>query len=504
MNKQLRKLAVALIACYLALFIKLNFMQVIDAEDLNAKPENGRQVVRDFNRPRGDVVTADGKLVAHSEESDGRYKYQRTYPTDDLFAHSVGSYSLLFGSDGVERTYNDELSGNTTDFRVRGFLEPFRDEPNVGTVALTMRSDVQQVAKDALGTRPGSVVALDPRTGAILAMWSYPTYNPNLTSVNDATTARIFKEAFDADPAKPRLAKKFRDRFFPGSTFKVVTAATGVDSGKVTEETPNYPASTGYQPPLTTRRIGNFGGSSCGGALFDLLKVSCNAGFAQMGSQLLGPDLMIEGAQKFGFNEKAPIDLPGTAASVFPTDFGKRLRDGDNPGDAAIFENTPGLAQASIGQNSVSATPLEMALVAGAFGNGGTIMAPHVMSEIRDRKGDVVQSYEQSIWKTAVTPATAETMRRAMIGVANGGTASGLAISGVEVGGKTGTAQLGTDPPKSHAWIIGFAGPPGQPAQVAVAVLVEGQPGASEQTGGKVAAPIAKRVLEAALAPAGP
>ena len=169
MNGQLRKLAVALMACYLALFVKLNFLQVIDAKELNEEPGNGRSIARDFNRPRGDIESADGELVAHSVETDGRFKYQRQYPTDDLFAHTVGSYSLLFGSDGVERRYNEELSGNTADFRLRGFLDPLVEEPNVGTVRLTLRADVQRVAREALGTRPGSVVARDPRSGGVLA-----------------------------------------------------------------------------------------------------------------------------------------------------------------------------------------------------------------------------------------------------------------------------------------------------------------------------------------------
>jgi peptidoglycan glycosyltransferase len=208
---------------------------------------------------------------------------------------------------------------------------------------------------------------------------------------------------------------------------------------------------------------------------------------------------MIDGARRFGFDDVPPVDLPRAVKSVFPTDFGARIRAGDNPGDADVFEATPQLAQASIGQNDVSATPLEMALVAAAIGNGGTIMTPHVMGDIRDRDGEEVDTYQASVWKTAVSVATAAVMKEAMVGVVTDGTASAMAIPGVEVGGKTGTAQLGTTPPRSHAWVIGFAGQPGRTADVAVAVLVQGQPGASEQTGGKVAAPIAKRVMEAAL-----
>lgn len=499
MNQQLRKLAIALMACFLALFVQLNRLQVFDAAELNRRPDNGREIVRDFNRPRGDIVTADGVLVAHSEKSEGRYRYQRTYPRQDLFAHTVGSYSLLFGSTGVEKQYNDQLSGNTSEFRFRGFLDPFTEEPNVGTVDLTLRADVQEVARDALGQKLGSVVALDPRTGEILAMWSYPAFNPEFTALNDPVAAEAFKQGFDRDPAKPLLARAYRDRFFPGSTFKVITASAGLESGKVTEDTPVFPPAGGYQPPLTTRTIRNFDGATCGGALIALLRVSCNSGFAEMGAELLGPDPMVERAEAFGFNDTPPLDLPGAVESVFPTDYGKRLRGGSAPGNADVYEGTPQLAQASIGQFDVSASPLEMALVAGAIGNGGVMMTPHVMSEIRDRKGEVVDQYQDTPWKTAVQPATAAVMRKAMVEVVAKGTAERMAIDGVEVGGKTGTAQLGTTPPRSHAWVIGFAGPAGEPAHVAVAVLVQGQQGASEQTGGRVAAPIAARVLKAAL-----
>jgi len=196
---------------------------------------------------------------------------------------------------------------------------------------------------------------------------------------------------------------------------------------------------------------------------------------------------MINGAESFGFNQRPPIDLPAPAASAFPTDFTNDL---------------PALAQASIGQNDVQATPLQMALVAAGVGNGGVVMTPHVLAEIRDGDNDVVETYDDSAWHQAISPDASATMRQAMVGVVEDGTATGLQMPGFEVGGKTGTAQLGTDPPSSHAWIIGFAGPPGGQPEVAVAVIVEAQPGVSEITGGQVAAPIARAVMEAALVPA--
>ncbi|MEZ5321437.1 MAG: penicillin-binding protein 2 [Microthrixaceae bacterium] len=499
MNSRIRRLAIVLLLCYGALVGRLTLTQVVQAPALDDSPANGRKLAQEFAKPRGEIVTADGTVVASSTKV-GMTRYQRHYPTDDLFAHVVGSYSPLFGSDGVERSYGDQLSGNTNDFRFDGFFERGDESPNVGTVHLTLRDRVQEEARAALGTRKGSVVAIDPRDGAVLAMWSYPSYNPNLTADLNSDAAKKFKEAYDRSPDKPRLAKAFRDRFFPGSTFKVVTAAAGLESGRVTDDDPSYPPTRQYTPPLTSRPIRNFDGESCGGALPELLRVSCNVGFSRMGAELLGPEIMTDTAEQFGFNDVPPLDVPGAVPSVFPTDWGRRLSGPRTPGGADVYERTPLLAQAAIGQNDVSATPLQMALVAGAVGTDGRILAPHVVDSVTNRRGRNVMTYEPKVWRTPLTGASVATLHDDMVGVVTGGTASRMALSGVVVGGKTGTAQLGTTPPRSHAWVIGFAGPPGAPAEVAVAVLVEGQQGASEQTGGRVAAPIAKRVIEAALA----
>ena len=501
MNGSIRKLGIAVVVCYVALFVKLNHLQLVEGPSLNKRPDNSRAIERDVNRPRGTISTLDGGIVAKSDEVEGKYRFQRTYPLGDLFAHVTGTYSFLFGTDGAERTYNDELAGQTAALKLSGYLNPFVERSNVGNVTLTVRSDVQQAAKDALGDRKGSVVVLDPRSGAVIAMWSNPSYDPNSIATNASTEAALVREFLNASPDKPLLARAYRERFFPGSTFKIVTSTAGLESGKVTETSPVYPQLNKYTPPKTTRPISNFDGATCGGTLFELLKVSCNSGFAQMGAETIGPDPMIATSEKFGFNSVPPFDLPDGASSVFPTDFGKELGPGATPESAPVYENTPALAQASIGQNDVSATPLQMAMVAAAVANGGTIMAPHVMSEIRDSRGAVVETHVDQVWRQPMSAATAAILKRGMEGVVDGGTAKALAIPGFEIGGKTGTAQLGSNPPKSHAWIIGFGGPPGGAPTVAVSVLVEGQDGFSEQTGGRVAAPIAKKVLQLALAP---
>jgi peptidoglycan glycosyltransferase len=497
MNKQIRYLGVFLTMCYVAVFATLNWTTVFDQEELQERAGNNRQALRDFDAPRGTITTADGQLLAESvatTDPNDRFERQRRYPMGDLFGHLTGYFNpLSVGTTGLEREYNDELSGRNLDIRLETIDDLFLEQDRVGNLTLSMRADLQQVARDQLGDREGSVVALDPRTGQILAMWSNPTYDPNALAVHDFEAAADTANVLEADPENPRLARSYRDNFFPGSTFKVVTATAGVDRG-VTVDNPVYPDSSGYLAPgVSGQPIGNFSGDTCGGALFQIMQDSCNTAFAQMGVQDAGPDQMVATAEAFGFNQDVPIDLPDAAASAFPTD----------PNADQL------LAQDAIGQHDVQATPLQMALVAAAVANGGEIMRPHVVDEIRDDDGEMVREIgTDEVWTRAMDSDVAGVVRQGMISVVEDGTADGLDdaltgnLEGYVVGGKTGTAQLGTEPPRSHAWIIGFAGPEGGDPEVAVAVLVEGAPGVtSDQTGGRVAAPIASEVLAAALTP---
>ncbi|WCO67148.1 penicillin-binding protein 2 [Iamia majanohamensis] len=489
MDRQIKKLGIALVVCFGLLFAQVNYIQFFGAERLNERPDNTREQTREFARPRGQILAADGSVLAFSVEERSQFRYRRIYPEGALFGPVTGYYSAILGATGVERSYGNELSGTTPELRFGNLSDLFVDRENVGNVHLTLRRDVQQIATELLGDREGSVVALDPRTGAVDAMVSFPSYDPNPLSSND-TEATDIKTVLDADPENPLLFRAYQDIFFPGSTFKVVTASTAVEAGIVTQDSPDYPVQSGFDVDFTDQDLRNFGGSSCGGTLFEILRESCNWSFAQMGVDL-GPERMIAGAEAYGFNAEPPVDLPAPATSQFPTEF---------PDD----EGNGPLARASIGQGDVSASPLQMALVTAGIVNGGSVPTPHVMDRVTDEEGEVVSTFAPSEWTRATSAETADVIRRGMVEVAQpGGTAEGLQIPGLEVGGKTGTAQLGTDPPRSHAWILGFAGPPGQPPEVAVAVIVEGQDGASEQTGGRVAAPIARAVMEAVLAARG-
>lgn len=491
MNKQIQRLGIFLVLCYVVLFAKLNLIQVFQADDINNNPANTRVVQREYSRPRGVITTADGVLLAQSIDTPGEsFKRRRVYPTGDLFAQTTGSFSFVFGASGVEKVYNEELSGNTLSQQIRGVADIFSNQQTVGNVEVSVRNDVQTVARNALkdprtgADREGSVVALDPRTGEILAFWSYPSYDPNLLSDPDIAATQAAFATLNAQPGKPMQAKQYQERYFPGSTFKVVTSGVGLQSGTVTVDNPVYPMATSYLPPQTTKPINNFGGELCGGALFEILKTSCNSSYAQMGTETIGPQLMLSGSTDFGFNQAPPIDLPNPSPSVFPKD---------------VDKNPPKLAQASIGQNDVQATPLEMALVAAGVANKGTILKPHVLKQVTDSEGRVVKTYDPEPWLKPMDEANAATLRQAMIGVVTSGTGTPAQVPGYEVAGKTGTAQVGDG--RVHTWMMAFAGPPGGEPTVAVSVVVLNQnASASDNTGGVIAGPIAKQVMQAALA----
>jgi peptidoglycan glycosyltransferase len=515
-NLRIRRLGLVLGLVYLALFAQLNRVQFFGAERLQDDVNNTRGLIREFGRARGPIVTADGVVVARSVEYDGSVDFRREYPEADRYAHIVGYQSLNVAATGLERSYNDELAGDPIDQRFQSLGDLFVERDTTATLVLSIRDDVQRVAQEQLGDRKGSVVAIDPRTGEVLALWTYPSFDPNPVADPNGTVANEAFDALRADPDTPLLAKSYREVFFPGSTFKLVTAAAGIETGLIGPAEPAFPPSSAYEPIPAGAPIRNFAGSTCGGDLVEILRVSCNTAFSEMGAEWVGPTGMIEAAESFGFNSDIGIDLPGAAESRFPTDYGARLADVDTyrspepavdaspsedptlpNGATPIHEDSARLAQTSIGQNDVAATPLQMAQVAAAIANEGRIMTPHVVSELRAADGSVYDRISPQTWRVAMSPATAAILRDAMRVVAEEGTARNLLVDGLVVGGKTGTAQLGTDPPNSHAWIVGFAGRPDQVPSLAFAVIVEAQEGASEQTGGRVAAPIAQAIIQA-------
>jgi penicillin-binding protein A len=478
MNRQIRHLSAVVVLLFILLFAQLNNIQVVQAAKLNNDPRNNRNAVRDFSEPRGLIQTADGVVIADSKPSNDQYKLIREYPQGDTYANITGFFSFTYGDEGIEKEYNDYLTGKKTS--LKDWSDLLTDNVKTDDVTLTINSKVQQAAKDALGNRNGAVVALNPKTGEILAMYGFPSYDPNLLSSHNFSSVTANRTSLLANPNQPMLPRPYRRSYPPGSTMKVVTASAAYDRDpKLTNK--SYPVLRSLALPLTNKPLSNFGGEECGGKLPQLFKVSCNTGFGQMGLDMGASNLAGE-ANGFGFDQTVPLDEPAPAKSTFPS-------------VASFKGRTPFIAYSAIGQADVSATPLQMAMAAGAIGNNGVIMQPHVLKNIRNSEGSVVKSGQDKQWLRATSPDTAKAMTDNMISVVNAGTGTAARIPGIQVAGKTGTAQ--TYGPYIDAWFTSFA--PAADPQIAVCVIVENVVGHNEATGGVVAAPIAQKVIKAAL-----
>ncbi len=483
MNRAIRRVGIATIVLVLVLVAQLTYLQVFHADSLADDPRNVRAAIRDFSRPRGEILTGDGEVVARSVETDDELKFQREYPLGATFAQISGYQSFVFGNTGVEKTYNDDLVGRNAELQLRNIGDVLIGKETTGNVVLGVRADLQQAARDALADQRGSVVVLNPKTGLIQAMYSNPSYDPNPFAGHDTDAVTDYGELLQADPSKPDLPRTYREIFPPGSTFKAVTATVGLETGVTTPDTV-YPSITQLPLPLTNSTIANFGNQSCGGTLFQSFTKSCNTTFAKIGLDLA--EQFPPGMSRFGIYSVPPLDVaPGAVASSGPR--------------AGTFQtDAPRYALAGIGQGDVAVTPLQMALVAAGIANGGVIMQPHVADEITDQDDNVIRRISPKPWMTATDPATAEEVKRMMISVVEGGTGTAAQIEGVTVAGKTGTAQTESGNKIPHAWFISFA--PAEDPQVAVAVMIEhGGNFGSEATGGQVAAPIAAQMIRLAL-----
>jgi penicillin-binding protein A len=488
-NRSIRRVGVAVTVLILVLVAQLTYFQVVDASRLADDPRNVRGQLEDYNRPRGQILTAEGEVVARSVPvtGEGDFEFQREYPLGGLFAQVSGYQSFLQGNTGVEMSYDRVLTGREKEVSLGNLGDIVQGKQDTQNVVLSLRRDLQQLAADQLEGRRGSVVLLDVRTGGVLALFSNPTFDPNPLAGHDTQAVNDAFFLYTIDPANPLLPRSYREVFPPGSTFKVVTSVAALDAGIVTPTEPVFPSRSALELPQSSTPLQNYGGGSCGGNLIQAFTVSCNVVFAELGL-LLGNDFVPRMANcGVAAGDNPPLDLePSAAASVGPP-----------PGS---FDNDkPSFARSGIGQDPVRVTPLEMALVTAGIANGGVIMAPHVAQEITDSDGAPLRSIAPAPWKTCTSPATALEVTNMMVSVVQSGNGTGGAarIPGVTVAGKSGTAQTGVEGADPHAWFVAFA--PAEAPEYAVAVIVEGQGGSSEQTGGQVAAPIAGSMLEAAL-----
>ncbi|HEX6263625.1 MAG TPA: penicillin-binding protein 2 [Actinomycetota bacterium] len=487
MTRQIQILAAAFFILFGALFVNLNYLQVIAAEDLANHPANKRLLIEEYEIDRGEILARDRRTVlARSRATDGELKYLRRYPEGELYAHVSGYHSFVYSRTELEQSYNEYLSARASELLPQRFVDDILGRDREGaTVVTTIDPELQQVATDALGSFQGGVAAVDPRTGEVLALVGLPTFDPNRLSSHDGREVRRAWNQLIDDPDKPMLSNANDEVFPPGSTFKVVTAAAALENGFGPESTWDNPPSLDL--PQTTNNLDNFGGSHClGGAsqitLAQALQVSCNVTFGQVGLAV-GAEALMEQARRFGFSEDVPFDIP--------------FAEGQVPEPSAFDQDLPGLAFSAIGQQDVRTNPLHMALVAGSIGNGGVMMRPRLVMEIRDPSGRVIERFDPEVYGTPLSGGNARALTQMMVSVVSSGTATGAQIPGVSVAGKTGTAQTAEGQPP-HAWFIAFA--PAEQPSVAVAVVVLGRGNlSSEATGGAIAAPIAKAVMEAAL-----
>lgn len=482
MQRQIRKVGIALLIAFLAVFAQLNYVQIFAARDIASNPANVRALLREYSIKRGDILTRDGTQVATSHATKGKLKYKREYPEGELFGHITGFYSIVYGSERAESAYSDVLLGDAGVLSMQDIRDRLFDSGEQGDdVVLTINSQLQQVAREALGENRGAVVALDPSTGDIKAMWSNPSYDPGPLASHDGKEQRKYRKTLKPNSRTSPLISLATSRTYPpGSTFKVVSTIAALESGRYKPDS-TFPDPDEIELPLTDNTLTNFTKRSCtGGAeidLFTALEISCDTTYGLIGLEI--PDEIMETSEAFGFNERLPFDLRNEA-SVFP----------DIPD-----EDEPLRAYAGIGQGDVAATPLQMALVAAGVANGGEVMQPELLHQVIDPSGGVVRETSPEVMSEAMSERTASVVRDMMVAVVETGTGTNAQIPGIQVAGKTGTSQTveGADP---HAWFIAFA--PAEDPEIAIAVIVEnGGSIGSEATGGALAAPIAKRVIEA-------
>jgi penicillin-binding protein A len=494
MDRQIKTLGVALLVMFLIVFAQVNYIQVFAADRIADNSANAkRQLIAEYKVDRGSILASDGTTVlASSRKSPGDLRFQRRYPHAELYAHETGFYSFVFGRSELESSFNDFLAGDAAELLPQTLTDLILGRPKQGaTIVTTLDPAIQEAAEQAAASESGDVAiaAIDPSSGAVLALYSEPSYDPNLLASQDPQVVRDAWDELNRDPNKPLLSKASDELFPPGSTFKLVTASAALQNGFGPDSL--WPNPNQLDLPLTDATIQNFGGGTCSGGsqitMADALRQSCNVVFGGIGLAL-GPEKLAEQARAYGFTAEAgddlvPFDIPWTSG-VFPAPETFEGRD-------------PAVAISAIGQQDVAANPMQMALVAAAIGNGGVEMQPRLVTEARDPSGRVVAEFGPKEFSRPLSPQNAADLTRMMVSVVQSGTGTAAQIPGVTVAGKTGTAQHGegTNP---HAWFVCFA--PAENPVVAVAVIVlDGGSLGSEATGGQVAAPIARQVVEAAL-----
>lgn len=473
MNGPIRKVASFVAILMAALLVNVTWISVVRTDSLNNDNRNRRVRDAEFSQNRGTILVGNTP-IAQSVERSGRFPYIRTYPQPEQWSSVTGWYSYDYGRSGLEQSYNQQLAGTSSSQAARRIVDILSGRQGRGAnLSTTLNPGAQAAAVRALGDQRGAVVALDYTTGEILALVSTPTYDPNrLATVDLAAGREAWDELLNA-PDEPLKNRAVREVYPPGSTFKLVTAAAALEDGMVPSTEVDAPAS--LRLPNSSRSMGN--STNCGGTRITLqqaLATSCNTAFGAIGIEL-GADKMIEMAEAFGFNDEPTVDI-AAAESRFPTEIDEAQT-----------------ALTAIGQYEVAASPLQIAQVAAAIANDGEMMRPYLVSTVTNRDLTVLEAQEPELLGRPISASTAQHLRDMMVATVEEGTGRPARIDGVVVGGKTGTAQTSPERPP-YAWFVGYAEDP----QVAVVAFVEdADVERNDISGGRLAAPIFKAVVEA-------
>lgn len=487
MNRPIRTLSVGCLILFVALMLNVTYVQFFKANWYNNRADNRRVTEEAYSQQRGDILV-DKLAIATSKPSDDTFEWQRTYPGGKKYAPITGFMSFSYGQTGIERSQDSVLSGKDNKLFTNRLVDLVTNsEPAGGNVELTIDPKVQDAAYEGLTALGEDVqaaaVAIDPGTGGILAMASTPTYNPDRVATNDQSAAQKSYNQLSKDDNEPLLNRSIQTALPPGSTFKLVTAAAAIENLGMDGDSKVYGGAS-LDLPGTTTDLPNLNGTSCGGEEITLtraLEVSCNTAFGSLGMELSDEEMQ-EQAEGFGFGQDYLDDIGPLAESQYPANDGKAEQ-----------------ARAAIGQQSVIATPLQMAMVSAGIANGGEVMKPYLVDRVTSSSLDVIDQGNPTPIdnQPAVSQDTAEILTQMMVSTVDNGTAEAAAIDGVSVAGKTGTAQTTPDKPP-YAWFTSFA--PAENPSIAVAVMVQ-KSGTerSEIAGGRLGGPIAKAMMEAAI-----
>ncbi|MFD7505676.1 peptidoglycan D,D-transpeptidase FtsI family protein [Streptomyces sp. NPDC059850] len=484
MNKPLRRIAIFCGLLVLALLVRDNWIQYVQADGLKTHEQNRRVAIEQYSQPRGNIIV-DGRPITGSVETDGvDFKYKRTYKNGPMWAPVTGYASQAFGATQIESIEDGILTGNDDRMFFNRTVDMFTGKkPKGGDVITTLNSKAQEAAYKGLGKNKGAVAALDPRTGKVLALVSTPSYDPSKFAGSSTKDADAWKAMQgETDEGNPTLNRALRQTYPPGSTFKVVTAAAALEDGKYTDIDGPTNSPLPWKLPLSTQPLRNEGNIPCKNATMrQALRYSCNTVFGKLGDDL-GKDKMLEQAKKFGFNDE--VFMPVRASeSVYPEKM-------DRPGNAL----------SSIGQFDTRATPLQMAMVASGIANDGKLMKPYMIDSLRAPNLTTIDQTSPEEMSQPLSSENAGKLQDMMETVVKEGTGTNAQIPGATVGGKTGTAQHGVDNSENpYAWFISYA-KTDEGSPVAVAVVVESSDTLRDDiAGGKLAAPIAKDVMKAVL-----